>query len=403
MDEEYSIGSIFDNEEEFAEESCGESLEAIIRRAAVTMLRGALEAEVTEFLGRLRYEKTTENARVGYRNGYHRERIVTTAAGGVKVAVPRVSESTEKFVSKIVRPYKRRTENLDEAFKRLFVEGLATRDFEPALRALTGEAAPLSPSSISRLNKEFKADYEAWQKRDLKDLKIVYVWVDGVSIASGIADERAHVLVMIGADRFGVKHLLAMSEGYRESKESWTALLRDLKKRGLNQPALAVADGALGFWAALPEVWPQTRKQLCWFHKTKNILDKLPKSEHQEAILRIRGVYLSDSREAAKKLAGQLMKDWRAAGYDKAADCLGNALERLLTFIDFPSEHARHLRTTNPIESSFSTLRLRTDAARRFRTIRSGLHLVFKLFERYQKTWKKLQWPEKLLDVALPA
>jgi transposase-like protein len=314
-----------------------------------------------------------------------------------------VSDSREKYSSKLVRPYKRRSDELDTTFQKLFIEGLATRDFEPALRALTGTEAPLSPSSISRLNKQFKDDYEAWTERDLSDLKIAYIWVDGVSIAAGIADERAHLLVIIGVDMTGTKRLLALKEGYRESKESWTEVLRDLKKRGLNQPALAVADGALGFWAALPEVWPLTKKQQCWFHKTQNILDKLPKDEQKEGVERLRGIQKATGREAALRLAKKLIAEWRQAGYDRAAKCLESALERLLTFFDFPPEHAKHLRTTNPVESPFATMRIRTNAARRFRTSKSGLHLVFKLFERIEKRWLKITSPEKLKNVKLPA
>ena len=180
-------------------------------------------------------------------------------------------------------------------------------------------------------------------------------------------------------------------------------MLADLKVRGLNEPALAVADGALGFWAALPEVWPQTQKQLCWLHKTRNLLDKLPKREHPEAVQRIRAIYLASDREMARVLAEKLIREWRAAGYEQAADCLRTALGKLLTFFDFPREHARHLRTTNPIESVFATVRLRTNAARRFRTARSALHLVFKILERCRKGWQKISHPEKLKEVKLPA
>lgn len=402
MRKAYSKTSIFDKEEVTQGEVF--SLERLARSAAQRVIQEALELEVDEFLERLRYEKTPEGEEPkGYRNGHHRGRIVSTAVGGLHVRVPRVSDSRGKFSSKLVRPYKRRSDELDSTFQKLFIEGLATRDFEPALRALTGTEAPLSPSSISRLNKQFKDDYEAWTERDLSDSKIAYIWVDGVSIAAGIADERAHLLVIIGVDMTGAKRLLALTQGYRESKESWTEVLRDLKKRGMNQPALAVADGALGFWAALPEVWPQTKKQQCWFHKTQNILDKLPKSEQPEGVQRLRGIQLATDREAARWLAKKLIAEWNAAGYDKAAKCLEGALERLLTFFDFPNKHAKHLRTTNPVESPFATMRIRTNAARRFRTSKSGLHLVFKLFERIEKRWLKITSPEQLKNVKLPA
>ena len=239
-------------------------------------------------------------------------------------------------------------------------------------------------------------------ERRLDDLKIVYMWADGVYLKAGISDEKLCALVVMGADLTGKKHLLAIAEGYRESKESWLGLLRDLKARGMNEPAIAIADGGLGFWAALPEVWHQTREQICWLHKTRNILDKLPKKEHKDAAERIRAVYLAEDRENAARLAQRLISDWKQIGYLKAAECLERALEKLLTFHAFPAEHARHLRTTNPIESPFASVKLRTNAARRFRTPHSALHLLFKLLQRSEKGWQRLSFPEKLKEVKLP-
>jgi len=322
--------------------------------------------------------------------------------GGLKVRVPRVSDNPEPFESKLIKPYKRRSQGLDELFPKLFVEGLATRDFEPSLRFLVGENAPLSPSSISRLNKQFKDEYEQWQKRDLRNLKIVYVWADGIYLKAGIADEKRCLLVIIGVDISGKKHLLSLREGFRESAQSWYEALVDLKKRGLNEPALAVADGGLGFWAALPKVWRQTKEQLCWLHKMRNILDKLPKREHQEAVLRLRAIYSAENREAAERLAKQLISEWKEVGYYQALECLWAALERLLSFYELPTEHWKHLRTTNVIESPFATVRLRTDAARRFRSSRSGTHLVFKILQSCEQRWQKISHPEKLKEVKLP-
>ena len=403
MREEYRERLIFENGEAASE---GFSLESVVRSAAQRMIQGALEAEVTEFLQRLPGEKSerAEGFR-GYRNGHHKERKLTTAVGGLVIRQPRVSDvpaEAGRYESKLVRRYKRRSEALDILFPKLFIEGLATRDFEPALRALVGEDAPLSPSSVSRLNKQFKEEYGKWKTRRLDDLEIVYIWADGVYLKAGISDEKLCALVVMGADRTGKKHLLAISEGYRESKESWLEVLRDLKARGMNEPAIAVADGGLGFWAALPEVWHQTKEQLCWLHKIRNILDKLPKKEHKEATERIRAVYLAEGRENAEWLAKNLMNDWKQVGYLKAAECLERALERLLTFHAFPTEHARHLRTTNPIESPFASVKLRTNAARRFRTPHSALHLLFKLLERSEIGWQRLTCPEKLKEVILP-
>lgn len=219
------------------------NLERLARNAAQQMIQQALEMEVEEFLERGKYEKTSSENFRGYRNGHHQERTISTSFGSLAVKVPRVSDARRKFTSNLVKKYKRRSEGLDCLFPNLFVEGLATRDFEPALRFLIGESAPLSPSSISRLNKKFKEEYESWAKRELSDLKIVYIWADGIYLRAGIADEKRCLLVIIGVDLLGKKHLLAMREGFRESTESWYHYLIDLKRRGLNEPALAMADG----------------------------------------------------------------------------------------------------------------------------------------------------------------
>ena len=378
------------------------NLEKLARNAAQRIIQEALELEVSEFLERGRYDKTAAEDFRGYRNGYHRERTISTSFGSLEVKVPRVSDNTQAYQSQLVTPYKRRSEGLDCLFPNLFVEGLATRDFEPALRFLVGEKAPLSPSAISRLNKKFKEEYEKWEERDLSGLKIVYLWADGIYLKAGIADEKRCLLVIIGVDISGKKHLLTMKEGFRESTESWSNCLLDLKKRGMNEPALALADGGLGFWAALPKVFGQTKEQLCWLHKMRNILDKLPKAEQAEAVLRLRGIYSASSREAAQKLATELSKEWQEVGYYQAVECLESALPRLLTFYEFPAEHHRHLRTTNVIESPFATVRLRTDAAKRFRSAKSGTHLVFKIMESCEKRWRIISHPEKLKEVKLP-
>ncbi len=264
-----------------------------------------------------------------------------------------------------------------------------------------GEEAALSPSTISRLNAGFKSEYEDWTKSSLSGLPIVYVWVDGIYIKAGIADERACLLVVMGADVAGTKHLLAMEEGYRESKQSWLEVLRRLKARGMNEPALAVGDGGLGFWAAAGEVWQQTKQQRCWVHKMRNVLDKLPHKERGEAAKSLRAVYLSRTREEAKSKVIALVKSWRGL-YDKAAESLMDDLDRMLTYFDFPVEHHRHLRTTNPIESIFATVRLRTSAMKRLRSARSAVYLIFQIVKRQEKSLQRLSHAEKLRYVTLP-
>jgi len=400
MQKEYNHNELFVSS---AHES--DPLEALVRRAARQLLQTALEHEVTEFLRRSVYQRGGQPAEFrGYRNGYASERKVVVGSGAIKVRMPRVSDvppDHEPFASKLIKPYQRRSQTLTEMFPKLFIEGLATRDFEPALRCLLGAEAPLSPSTISRLNGEFKHDYEAWRTASLAALQIVYLWADAIYLQAGVSDEKACLLVVIGVDDSGQKHFLALEEGYRESKESWAEVLRDLKARGVTDPALAIADGGLGFWSALPEVWPQTKEQLCWVHKMRNILDKLPRTERGEAAKCLRAIYLARNRVEAERLAKGLAAHW-SQQYTKAAECLLQALPRLLTFFDFPAEHARHLRTTNPIESVFASIRLRTRAAKRLRTARCGVHLVFKLLERYAKNWQRLSHPEKLKEVKLP-
>lgn len=376
-------------------------LEALARQGAQQMLQAALENEVTEYLQRQRYGRSADFK--GYRNGYLPERSLTLGGGAVQVKVPRVVQEPpgERFQSGLVKPYQKRSQTVSELFPKLFIEGLATRDFEPALRSLLGAETALSPSTVSRLNQHFKEEFAVWNARRLEAEKFVYLFVDGIWLAAGIGDERACLLIVIGVDQSGRKQFLALQAGYRESKESWLGLLQDLKKRGLNAPALAIGDGALGFWAALPEAFPLTKQQLCWLHKTRNLLNQLPKSEHPEATQRLRAIQRADARNVAEKLARQLIADWRNP-YPAAAANLERHLNELLNFYDYPSEHWRHLRTTNIIESPFAAVRLRTDAAKRFRTVRSGVHLVWQILLKQEKRWLKFCGAEKCAQVELP-
>jgi putative transposase len=291
-------------------ETAADPLESLARLGAQRMLQCALEEEVEAYLQRKRYERKDGTA--GYRSGYLPERTLTLGSGSVPIKVPRVSAEPagQKFQSKLVKPYQKRSQTLDTLFPQLFIEGLATRDFEPALRSLLGAEAALSPSTVSRLNQQFKEEFAAWQTRAITET-FVYVYADGLYLAAGIGDEKACLLIVLGVDTSGRKHFLGLREGYRESKESWLAVLHDLQARGLNMPALAIGDGALGFWAALREVFPLTKEQLCWLHKTRNLLDQLPKKEHAEAVQRLRAIQRASSRSAAEKLARQLIVSQR--------------------------------------------------------------------------------------------
>lgn len=379
-----------------------DELEALVRQGARQMLMLALNEEVDSYLGRGRYQRT-EGFR-GYRNGSTPRRL-TVGSGTIELAVPRVRdvpEDQEPFQSKILGRYQRRSDTVDRAFLNLFVEGLATRDFEPALRLLVGQDAPLSASTISRLTGQFRKEYEAFDRRDWSGTTFVYIWADGVYLKAGLGTEKACLMVLIGADTAGNKHLIAPPEGYRESAESWGDLIRDCRRRGLNEPACWIADGALGLWAAINEQSPNSAQQRCTTHKTMNALDKLPLKERATWGPRLRAIWQADTEKAARKLATAVIGDLREAGYDRAADCLADDLDRCLTFYRFPEAHWSHLRTSNPIESVFAPVRLRTNAARRFKKTRSGVCLVYQAIVRLSRNWRRLKSAHLCPTVPLP-
>lgn len=373
-----------------AREIVRDQVEELARAGAQEMLMAALNEEVDAYLGRRRYQR--DDTFRGYRNGTTPRRL-TLGSGTVALDQPRVRDipaEQEPFESKILRKYQRRSDTIDETFMKLFIEGLATRDFEPALRLLMGEKAPLSASVISRLTQRFKAQYEAFEQQDLGEHTFVYIWADGIYLKAGLGTEKACLMVLIGADTEGKKHLIGLREGYRESAESWGSLLKDSRRRGLNEPACWVADGALGLWAAVNEHCPRSAQQRCTNHKTMNVVDRLPVSERPEYTKRLRAVWQADSEKAARKLAGRLATDLRTAGYDRAANCLEDDLDRCLTFFRFPEAHWPHLRTTNVVESPFASVRLRTNAAKRFKKTKSGVCLVHQVMLRLERRWRRL-------------
>ncbi len=374
-----------------AREVVADQLESLAREGAREMLMTALGEEVDAYLGRGRYERG-EGFR-GYRNGSSPRRL-TLGSGTIALETPRVRDvppAQQPFESKIIRKYQRRSDTIDETFMNLFVEGLATRDFEPSLRLLMGEQAPLSPSVISRLTQRFKAQYEAFDRQDLRDPTFVYVWADGIYLKAGLGTEKACLLVLIGADIEGRKHLIALREGYRESAASWGELVQDCRARGMNEPACWIADGALGIWAAVNEHCRHSAQQRCTNHKTMNVIDKLPMSERPEYTKRLRAIWQAGSESAARKLAAKMIHDLSTAGYDRAARCLEDDLDRCLTFYRFPKAHWPHLRTTTVIESPFASVRLRTNAAKRFKKTKSGVYLVHEVMKRLQQRWRRLK------------
>jgi len=374
-------------------------LEMIVREGARKMLQTALEEEVDEFLGRRRYQRTTEHR--GYRNGHLPKRTIGVGMGAVEVSLPRVSDvpkevSPDGFQSEIVASYQRRSRTQARLMVRLYLEGLASGDFEPVFRALVGQTVALSPSSIVRLKEEWQQEYATWKKRPLRG-RYIYLFADGLYLKAGGEQDKTAVLVVLGVDDQGHKELLAMEEGYRESTVAWAETLRSLKERGLQEaPLLAIGDGALGLWAALDEVFPSTRHQRCWNHRVLNILDKLPKRLWPEIRKQLRALAEAPSRQECERRRDGLSARLRAQGQEQAAACLERDWEDFVTFYDFPAENWIHLPTSNPIESLFAGVRLRTDVAKRMRRRENALYLVFKLVARLSLNWRGINAPNQL-------
>ena len=374
-------------------------LEAIVREGAQMMLRRALEAEVSDFLGRDRYQRGA--AFRGYRNGYMPKRTVGVGMGAVDVRVPRVSDvpaevAPQGFQSDILERYERRSQTQKRLLCRLYLEGLSSGDFEPVFRALVGATAALSASSILRLKEEWAAEYLTWKTRPIAE-RFVYVYADGIYLKAGLEDQNTAVLVVLGVRADGHKELLAMEEGYRESTASWLEVLRGLKARGLTEaPLLAMGDGGLGFWAALPQVFATTRHQRCWNHRAINVIDKLPRRLQPEVRGRLHELYEAPTREECTARRDTLCTQLRAQGQEQAAACLERDWNDFTTFYDFPQEHWVHLRTTNPIESVFAGVRLRTDVARRMHVRENALYLVFKLVTRLGTNWRSINAPNQI-------
>lgn len=374
----------------------------VLRRGAREMLKCALEAEVEDFLARFNEVRDSSGKRLVTRNGYNKERTIQTGIGDIPVKAPRVAdrrknESRIQFSSSILPPYLRRTKSIEELLPWLYLKGVSTGDFSEALAALLGKNAPgLSASTISRLKDAWSEELKEWHQRSLRGKEYVYLWVDGVHFGARMEDASQCMLVVIGATKHGVKELLTIVDGYRESEQSWLEALNDLKRRGLTKaPRVAVGDGALGFWKALPQVFGDTRWQRCWMHKTGNVLDKLPKSVQARAKDNLHQIWMAETKEMAEKAFDHFIQSYEAK-YPKAAECLAKDREVLLTFYDFPAEHWLHLRTTNPIESTFATVRLRTAKTRGMLTRDTMLTMVFKLSMSAQKRWRRLNRPERL-------
>jgi len=378
-------------------------LTAVLRQGAQRLLAQAIEAEVAVLLAQYADRYDPQGRQAVVRNGYLPEREVQTGIGAVRVKVPRVRDRSGtgiRFHSALLPPYIRRSNSLEALLPWLYLKGVSTGDFSEALQALLGAEAPgLSPATISRLKQGWHEELMQWQSRSLTGKRYIYFWVDGVYFETRLEEARHCILVIIGATPDGHKELVGLWDGYRESEQSWKELLLDLQSRGLEHgPALAIGDGALGFWKALRQVYGQTRWQRCWVHKTANVLDKLPKALQAQAKQRLQAIWMAPDRQRAA-IAFDLFIATYEAKYPKAAECLAQDREVLLAFYDFPAEHWGHIRTTNPIESTFATVRLRTNKTRGCLSRTTMLAMVFKLWQSAAKRWHRLRAAHYLPEV----
>jgi putative transposase len=373
-----------------------ERLEAFVREQIHRVIQALLEEEVTALLGRRKSaRRAAVDSSAGLRNGYGNPRRLTLTAGTVTVRRPRVRGLDERFVSRVLPLFKRRTREVGELLPQLYLHGLALGDFDVALRGLLGDAAPLSPASLIRLKAQWQLEYEAWKRRRLDNLEVVYVWADGLYVKAGLEDSKAALLVLIGALTDGRKVVLAVESGQRESTASWGVVLRDLRARGLPPWRCTIADGHLGIWAALAEQQPTAAEQRCWNHRITNVLDAIPTKHQAQARTLLCAMPYAESQAACEKLRVQFAERYSQLA-PKAVERLAADWERLVTFYQFPREHWRHLRTTNIVESPFAAVRLRTTAAKRFKKVDSATALIWKLLQVAQQTFRRLNAPELL-------
>ena len=384
-------------------------LDELLREGARRMLQSAIEAEVDDFIVGHAQRADDQGRRLVVRNGSLPEREILTGAGKLVVRQPRVRDKSPDagdrvtFSPNVLPPYLKRTESIEELIPWLYLKGISTGDFSEALQALVGDAAKgLSANVVVRLKEQWSQDYEEWSQRDLSSKEYVYLWADGIHVNVRLEDDankRQCILVLMGATPDGRKELIAILDGYRESEQSWTELLLSLKHRGLPMtPKVAVADGALGFWAAARKVFSEMREQRCWVHKTANVLNKLPKSVQPKAKSDIHDIWQAETRKAANTAFDHFLEKYDAK-YPKACECLRKDRAVLLTFYDFPAEHWAHLRTTNPIESTFATIRLRHRRTKGSGTRRTSLAMMFKLAESASKKWRRLRAYEQIVHV----
>ena len=391
---------VHDAEEANGGEAGRSLLDEIVRDGARKMLAAALKAEVAAYVAAFADQLDENGHRLVVRNGYHQPREVLTAAGAVEVKAPRVNDrrvdpdsgQRQRFSSAILPAWARKSPQMSEVLPLLYLHGLSTSDFGPALEQFLGSGAGLSASTITRLTAQWQDEAAAFGRRDLSGTDYVYLWVDGIHLKVRLDQEKLCLLVMLGVRADGRKELVAITDGYRESTESWADLLRDCKRRGMTAPVLAVGDGALGFWKAVREVFPATKEQRCWFHKQANVLAALPKSAHPAALAAIKDIYNAEDIDKAQIAVKAFEVDF-GAKYPKAVAKITDDLDTLLEFYKSPAEHWIHLRTTNPIESTFATVRLRTKVTKGPGSRAAGLAMAYKLIDAAQARWRSVNAP----------
>ena len=379
----------------------GSMLDELAREGARRMLAAALQAEVAAYIAQFTDEVDEAGHRMVVRNGYHAPRQVTTAAGAVEVRQPRVNDrrtnevtgERERFASAILPAWARKSPRVVEVLPLLYLHGLSTSDFGPALEQFLGSGAGLSPASITRLTAQWQDEAKAFGQRDLSQVDYVYLWVDGIHLKVRLEQEKLCLLVMLGVRADGRKELVALADGYRESTECWADLLRDCRRRGMRAPVLAIGDGALGFWKALREVFPDTREQRCWFHKQSNVLAALPKSAHPGALAAMKEIIGAEDIDKAQIAIAAFEQDY-GAKYPKAVKKIVDDADVLLEYFRYPAEHWVHLRTTNPIESTFATVRLRTRVTKGPGSRAAGMAMAYKLIEAAQSRWRAVNAPQ---------
>jgi transposase-like protein len=375
-------------------------IDEIVREGARRMLAEALQAEIDAYISQFAGERDENGRRLVVRNGYHQQREVLTSAGAVQVTAPRVNDrridpdtgERQRFSSAILPAWARKTPKVTEVLPLLYLHGLSSGDFVPALGQFLGSPAGLSAPVITKLTQTWQAEQRAFAARDLSGADYVYLWADGIHVNIRLEEHKLCLLVMIGVRADGRKELIALADGYRESAESWADLLRDAARRGMRAPVLAAGDGALGFWGALREVFPETAEQRCWFHKTANVLAALPRSAHPAAKKALAEIWGAEDKDHARAAAKAFDAAY-GAKFPKAAAKITGDLDQLLAFYDYPAEHWVHLRTTNPIESTFATVRHRTKVTRGPGSRAAGLAMAFKLIESAQDHWRMVSAP----------